>query len=214
MEKLNNKEQVVFRSVLNYLDQNRPFLMDDILPFLNSTLKDSLNVNTMGIKQILNSLMEKNIVIEGSILTKYELLEHEKRRRIYEHVKKHPGIFFNKIVTQLNLSNYVVYWHIKILLKFELIKKSTVENHQIFFLDSVPLKTAERAYYLSKKRIKQIIEFLRNNDFGVSKTQFAKDLNMHLNTVKKYLEILTRYRVISIKNTSKKTLYFLTESYF
>ncbi len=205
---------MVFSSVLEYLDQNRPFRIDEIMPFLNSTLKKSLNMNRTGIKQVLNSLMEKNIVMEGSILTKHELLQNEKREIIYNHIKNNPGIIFNKIVTQLNLSNYVVYWHVKILLRFETIKKINVDNHQIFFIDTISEENAERAYYFSKKKSKRIIEYLRENDLGVSKTQLAKELKMHINTAAKYLEVLTRFQVIYTKNSSKKTLYFLTDNYF
>ena len=37
---------------------------------------------------------------------------------------------------------------------------------------------------------------LRNNDYGIAKTQLSKELNMHTTTISKYLKVLEQFGII------------------
>jgi len=189
--------------------------MEEIIPYINSRfVKESININSTGIKKILQSLVKKKIIVEGSVLTRKELLDNEKRENIFRLVKKHPGIIFHELVRKSHFSNYIVYWHLKMLMRFQCIKTTTIGKHQIFFVSSVKLEDAELEYFKSKEKSKQIITFLRDNDIGVSKTQISRELNMHINTAIKYLNNLVRLKILEEKPISNKSLYFLNENYF
>ena len=54
-------------------------------------------------------------------------------------------------------------------------------------------------------------EYLRINDYGITKTHLSADLGMHHNTISKYLKTLEEFNVIIKRKTVKKTLYFLNE---
>lgn len=209
------EEEIVYNVVLDYLNQNRPFRIYEILPFITSRFaKASININVNGIKEILTSLVKKQLLVEGSVLTKNELLQNDKRKKIFIIVKNHPGIIFNKIVKKSKFSNYIVYWHMSILLKFNCINKATIGKHQIFFNSSVNFKDAKVYYFTSKKKSAQIINFLKENDIGITKTQLSTKLKMHINTVSKYLRNLECINVINRELISNRILYFLNEDYF
>jgi len=215
MDMLLNNEEIVYNIVLDYLNQNRPFRISEILPYIISRFtKASVNINENGVKEILRSLIKKNLLVEGSVLTRNELIQNPKRRQIFYIVRDNPGIIFNRIVKKSNFSNYIVYWHMSILLKFGCIEKEMVGKHQIFFDSKVNVEDAKAAYYLSKKKSIQIIKYLRNNDVGITKTQLSKKLEMHINTVTKYLINLEKIKIINRELLSNKILYFLNEEYF
>jgi predicted transcriptional regulator len=79
-----------------------------------------ININNRGIEEHLKSLVDKNLIVEGSKLSGYNILNNSKRKKIHEYIANNPGTYFNKIVKDLLLSNHVVVWHLNMLLKFEL----------------------------------------------------------------------------------------------
>ena len=208
------QEKIVFTVVQEYLNKNRYFDVNEILPFIVSRFRlSSININVKGIEEILRSLVKKKIIVEGSKLSIDGILNNEKRKTIYEFIKNTPGMYFYKIVTHLGISNHVVVWHLKMLLKFDLIKVEKFENHDVYFDSNFNIKKSKFAYITSKEKSKKIIEYLRQNDFGLSKSQLSKDLNMHPNTISKYLKMLEQFNVIIKKKVSKRVIYFLNEAY-
>ncbi|KKL20296.1 hypothetical protein LCGC14_2456870 [marine sediment metagenome] len=208
-------EKIVLTVVLEYLNKNRFFNMKEILPFIHARFKmSSVNINIMGIEEILKSLVEKKLLVEGSKLYKDDLLKNHKRRQIYEFINENPGTYFNKIVKNLNFSNHVVIWHLSMLLKFNFIKTELLENHEVYFEFNFDLKHSKLKYFTSKDRSKRIIEYLKINDIGITKTKISADLKIHFNTMSKYLDFLEKLNVIIKKNLSKKILYFLNEDFF
>ena len=59
-----------------------------------------------------------------------------------------------------------------------------------------------------------IIEFLRENDYGVSKTKVSKELRMHINTVDKYLDKLKDLELIKMEKISNQNLFFLNKELY
>ena len=116
------------------MDKNRFFSANDIVPFISSRFaKSDINININGIRTILKSLVEKNFIVEGSKLTRNEILTNINRKKIYEYIQKNPGSHFNKIVSNLNLNIPVVAWHLNILIKFNFISKEEIDNSDVYF---------------------------------------------------------------------------------
>lgn len=209
------QEKIVLTVVQEYLNKNRFFNMKEILPFIHARFKmASININLRGIEELLKSLAEKKLIVEGSKLYKDDILNNLKRRKIYDFIKENPGTYFNKIVGNLSFSNHVVVWHLSILLKFNFIKAERIENHEVYFEFNFDLKNSTLKYFTSKEKSKRIIQYLKANDIGITKTKISTNLNIHINTTSKYLDSLERLNVIIKKNLSKKILYFLNEEFF
>ncbi|MFW9819401.1 MAG: hypothetical protein ACFFE5_07305 [Candidatus Thorarchaeota archaeon] len=205
-------ERVVLDIVEDYLSKNRQFDIDDIVPYISYYLRRTQNhLNYEGIKSVLKSLVKKNVLIEGSKLTHDDVLNNDKRKKIYNHILKNPGIYFTKIVNDLGFSNHVVVWHQNILIKFNFIKKRIFEKHEIFFGSNVDVQKAKFGFYTSLNKSQKIIHFLQENNTGITKTRLSKALNIHLNTISKYLLILEGLKIILKEKIDNKNLFFLNE---
>jgi predicted transcriptional regulator len=210
------KEKLVFDVVREYLDKNRVFDISNILSFIKSRFKmNSININIEGIELILKSLVEKNLLVEGSKLSRNEVLLTEKRNTIHENILKNPGTYLNKIIKEVGFSFNVVIWHLGILQKFNYVKKGQIENRTIYYSSDLEFKEVKIYYfYNSNARSKRIIEYLKINDHGVTKTELSSKLNMHINTVINLLENLEESNIISKQKEPNKILYFLNEAVF
>ena len=210
-----NYENVVLKIIQEYLNKNRFFTIEKIIPHINVRLKEfSINLNYVGIREILKSLIKKKQILERSKLTKEEILDNENRERIFQFIHENPGVYFNTIAEELNLSNYILAWHLKILSKFNYIRSKQIDNHEVFFDVHIPSDNDYVLYFISKKKVKNIIEYLEKNQEGYSKTQISKNIGMHSTTVNKYLEKLENFGLVSKKSFSSKTLYFLNLAHF
>jgi predicted transcriptional regulator len=208
------QEKLVLNVVQEYLNKNRYLNMNEIIPFIISRFRNaSININISGIEDILRSLIKKNLIVEGSKLSINDILRNEKRKNIYHYILQNPGIYFNRIVRELNISNHVVVWHLNILLKFQFIKKAKIENHEIYFESNYDQKDLKLSYFTSKDKGKKMIEYLKEYDYGITKTQLAKELKMHINTITKYLKIFEQIGIVFSKKASKRNLYFLSEDF-
>ena len=207
--KVENQEEIIYNIIIEYLGDNKTFRFNDIIPYINSRIsKSSININTTGIKKNLNSLLKKGIIVEGSKLTRDTALLNENRLVLFEFIEKNPGRYFNNIVKTMKMSKYVVYFHLQILLKFDLIRKMEIENHDVYYDSGFnPIKVLP-LFYQSKGKSKKILSYLKENNIGHTKTEISHETHIHLNTVKKYLKILEEIDLISKETFSSKELYF------
>ena len=216
---LNNisEEQILVLNIIQeYLNKNRTFNKIEIVPFINAKIaKKKINISYNGICEILKSLVEKNIIVEGSKLIKYDILSNLSRKKIYEFITKNPGVHFNKLVKSLNISVFSVEWHLNILLKFNLIRKVKIENFDAYFDSKLPSKNDEILHIISREKCKEIIQYIvKQNNEGYSKNYLSKELKIHFNTISKYIEKLEEFGLLLKKELPNMTLYFLNEGYF
>jgi len=214
-ENIGEYEKIILEIIQNYLNKNRCFRIEQIVPFIKLRLKESsINLNRRGIREILGSLIKKKKILERSKLVRDDVLNNMNRRKIFNFICENPGVNFNKIAKKLQLSNYVLAWHIKILIKFEFIRTKVIKNHETFFNADLPTDKDEEFFYISNEKSKIIINYLIQNQEGCHKTQIGKDLNMHSSTVLKYVNKLEKYRILLKKQLSRKKIYFLNESVY
>ena len=149
-------EEIVFSMIKEYLYPKRPFDMSKILPYLyNYFSRASININQVGIKKIIISLLKKKKIVEGSTLTSDEILNNTIRKRIYDLINENPGIIFHRIKTELDLSNAVGAWHLSILERFEYIRTLVFDNHEIYLNPDINLEKIEIYYLISSFKRKK-----------------------------------------------------------
>ena len=215
LNNLSEEEILVLKIIQEYLNKNRTFNKIEIIPFITAKIaKKKINISYNGICGILKSLVEKNIIVEGSKLTKYDIFSNLNRKKIYEFIIKNPGIHFNKLVKSLNISVFSVEWHLNILLKFDLIRKVKIEKYDAYFDSKLPSKNDEILHIISREKCKKIIQYLNQNNEGYSKNYLSKELQIHSNTISTYIEKLEEFGLLLKKELSNMTLYFLNEGYF
>jgi len=208
------QEKLILNVVEEYLNKNRYFDMSEILPFIISRFRmASVDINIRRIEEILRTLVKKKYIVEGSKLINSDILKNPKRKQIYEYILENPGIYFNRFLKELHFSNHVVVWHLNVLLKFNFIKKEKFDNHDVYFDLKFDIKNSKFTYITSKAKSKKIINYLKNNDFGLTKTQLSKNLKMHPNTISKYLKLFEQFNIVVKRKSSKRIIYFLNDVY-
>ena len=69
-------------------------------------------------------------------------------------------------------------------------------------------------YYFRNEKIKAIINLLENDAQGINASNISEKLSMGYNTVKKYIEVLENFKVLTPETENNKTIYKLnSESY-
>lgn len=213
-EELSKQEKLVYDIIQDYLKKRRPLEIKKLVPLITSRLsKKSLNINSNKVKLIVKSLKKKNLIVEGSRLTKDDILKNETRKKIYEFICKNSTVYFHQIMKGLDLPTHSVIWHVNFLHLFNFINRVKIEkhyNHYIYFNKNLDSQQARIMYFTNNKKCKQIIEHLKNENEGCTKTQLSKELGMHPNTIKKYINELEVLNIVSKKRSSNKNLYYLT----
>ncbi|MBD3254097.1 MAG: hypothetical protein GF383_03350 [Candidatus Lokiarchaeota archaeon] len=208
-------EVLIYELVQEYVEQNRVFNAKQIVPYLTSRItKSKINLNEKGIKLILQKLIEKDYIREGTTLIKSELLKNQNREKIYTFIKNHPGTFFQRIVKELRYNKSVVAWHLKILQKFNCIDSLNFDNRDIYVVNDFPVVIAKIVYLCSHKKSYTIIKYFLKNHSNVKKSDLYKRLNMHHYTVKKFLSLLEETQIIKREIKSRTSYYEFNKEYF
>lgn len=203
-------ENEIFLIIESYLKLNKIIEVDKLIPYISSILvnRGSL-LNQQGIREIVKKFINNKIIFEGSRLIHSKVLENEKRKKIYDCIKANPGIYHYQIIKNVNIPNHIVIWHLDVLLKFEYIKNVQIENHLIYYISQLSEHDALMEYFLNNPKSNNILEHLRELKEGSTQTQLVKDIKMHPQTVKKYLQLLSAHNIITRKKTNGKIIYFI-----
>ncbi len=177
--------------------------------------KSSLNINDDGIKHIIKSLLENNYIVQGSRLTRNNVLNNLNRKKIHDTIIQNPGLYRNKLAKKLQLSNHVVGWHVNILLKFNFIKKEMVNKHEIYYDSTLNSINTKVCYLLAKNISQEIINYiLYESNIGITKTRISNTLNIHYSIIGKYINDLEEVDILEKKKLPNQTLYFLNETLY
>ncbi|MFX1365398.1 MAG: hypothetical protein ACFFCE_11715 [Promethearchaeota archaeon] len=208
------EEMKVFNLVQEFVNQNKVFTKEKVISYINSRFKINGNLNNNGINTTIDLLLKKNLILEGSKLTRKTVLSNTNRELVYSYIKKNPGIYANKLSKKLKLSPFVIKWHLSILLKFDLIRKQKINKNVSYFESSLSKENDKLFQIISKEKGLSIIRFLRKNKQGYNKSQIAKSLHMHYNTVTKYLNEIDKLNLLIKKRVNNTEYLYLNKSIY
>jgi predicted transcriptional regulator len=113
---------------------------------LYSIAKKKLNIPRKGLLSIIQTLLNRKILVEGSKYTKDTVMKNPFRRMLYDFIKENKGTHFSLIRKQINFDDKGkiaspgrLIWHLEMLLKFNFIKKVKYKNYTLF----LPLNIGE-----------------------------------------------------------------------
>ncbi|GAG93114.1 unnamed protein product, partial [marine sediment metagenome] len=109
----------------------------------------------------------------------------------------------------LGLNIFLTNWHLNILLRFNMIRKQEHNNYISYFHSELPQENDIILQIISRVKCSELIEYLKSNSRGSTKTQITKTLRMHHTTVNKYLEILIENQLANLKIVDNTNLYCL-----
>jgi len=133
------------------------------IEYLYRRAKRELKIPREGLLTIIQYMVNKKIIIDGSKFTKDTILDNNLRNLIYNFIRDNIGLHFSVIKRNLmkNLKENQIgtgqlIWHLEMLLKFRLIKNFKVGNHTIF----IPVEFDEgiaKIYYHARNTIRNKI---------------------------------------------------------
>ena len=190
------------------------------IELLYNRAKRELKIPRQGLNKIIQMLLNRKFLVDGSKFTKETVLKNKIRYYIYWLVKTNIGAHFSflkKEVTQQKESEMGVghlIWHLEKLIKFNFIKKVKVKNCTIFLPMDISDEEGILYFILRDDLNKQIVEILLEHE-SVNKADIFKELNVKREKtyyrIKKLIEleiispIAEDEKIISI-NLSKKDL--------
>jgi len=190
------------------------------IELLYNRAKRELKIPRQGLNKIIQMLLNRKFLVDGSKFTKETVLKNKIRYYIYWLVKTNIGAHFSflkKEVTEQKESEMGVghlIWHLEKLIKFNFIKKVKVKNCTIFLPMEISDEEGILYFILRDDLNKQIVEILLEHE-SVNKADIFKELNVKREKtyyrIKKLIEleiispIAEDEKIISI-NLSKKDL--------
>ena len=92
---------------------------------------------------------------------------------------------------------------------FDFIHREVLDNHEVYFDATKKFEDIISKYFITKEKSREIINLLKEDNMGVTKTHLSHELSMHMETLTKYLILLEKYNVISKIKIDNRYLYFL-----
>lgn len=206
-------ELMVYDLVREYLKKKALSSLEEILDFITHRLKSNKNFNRNKILVALKSLIKQNLIMPGSKLVKDDILTVPKRVEILDHITAMPGTNIKEIMEFNEIGSSHAVWHIKYLEKFEFIRSVKYGNQKAYFKADFDEKYDEIFFYLRNTKVKKIIKLLKEQK-SETPTNISDKLNIHYNTVKKYLYILQKFNLLNEIDEKQKKEYLLNQDMF
>ncbi|MFX0033649.1 MAG: hypothetical protein ACFE8E_02660 [Candidatus Hodarchaeota archaeon] len=206
--KLNHQSvQKIINIALELSKENRLITSE----LLYNVAKKVLKIPGGGLKEIIQMLFSKRILVDSSRFTKINVLRNKTRSYIYHLIKTHIGAHFSFLkseLSQLNKNKMGVghfTWHLEKLLSFNLIKKVKVKNYTIFL--PVEISPEEGIlYFVLRDAVNKLIISLLLERGTVNKMELYNELNVKRAKIYYRLKNLVELGIISPKSDDKKTV--------
>ena len=208
IEQLSEIEANVYNVLKDFLKNFKEFNLKLALPYCFERL--NLKYSDTEITFAVKSLIQKKYLIQGSSLTKEDILHNQNRKKILDFIQKNPGSYNRLIRRKLSLGSNEFNWHIGMLEKFDFVKKVRFNRRNFGYFEKKSYMGYEyELFLLQNKKISRILEKLEKEILTVS--QITKELEFHYNTVQKYLELLLKRNLISVIEKGKHKYYLLNQ---
>jgi predicted transcriptional regulator len=201
-------EPLVLGLIKEYLQKKPFFSIEDIVTYINNRTRAKPYVNKNKIEKIIKRLIKKRRIIPGTKLMKNNIIEHPIRNEIFNFVKKNPSNI-NEIMRALNIGSNQTLWHLSCLEKFQFTRSRDIENQRIIFLYESDPELDEIYFYLNQDIVQEILDLMIQEKESLKVSDISNQLKKNYNTIKKYLQILRKLRIISIEKDKKRTLFKL-----
>ena len=145
---------------------------------LYNMAKKSLKIPKKGLLFIIQYLINKKILIEGSKFSRETVLSNGIRKRIYKYIIMNPGVHFsvlrkNALSEEAGSSGQLV-WHLGMLLKFDYIKKIKIGHYTVLLPYDLDEEEG-RIFFILRDRINsKIIHLLIENKTFIKSDIYKK----------------------------------------
>jgi len=177
---------------------------------LYNVAKKSLKLPRNGLLFIIQFLINKKILIEGSKFSRETVLSNLTRRGIYNFIRVNPGAHFSilrkKALSDESGSSGQLVWHLEMLLKFNYIKKIKVGNYTVFLPIEMEVELGIIYFLLRDKINRKILDLLTTQN-SIKNSEVFKSIDEKREKVNYRLNNLIDYDLICFKEDPSKEVY-------
>lgn len=176
------------------------------IEYLYRRAKKELKIPREGLLTIIQYLVNKKIIINGSKFTKSTILDNITRKFIYIFIQENIGLHYSAIKKNLeqilkghHIGGGQLIWHLEMLLKFNLVKSMDFGNHTIFIPVDIDENIA-KIYYLARNMIRnKILRYLIENERS-TRPILAEKIQENRENVYYHIKILIEQAYIMDEN--------------
>lgn len=174
---------------------------------LYNVIKKRLKIPRNGILFIIQFLLSKKILIEGSKFSKKTVLENFVRKKIFNYIRINPGVHFSNLRKEALSSNIKssgqLVWHLEMLLKFNYIKKIKVGNYTVFLPFDMDEDIARNIFLLRDRINNKLLHLLVENN-TIVKSEIYKKIDEKREDVYYRIKNLMGYEIVILSEDSDK----------
>lgn len=180
---------------------------------LYNKAKNRLKLPRNGLLSIIQLLLDKKILIEGSKFSKGTILKNQCRKRLYNFIMNYPGAHFSILRKRVLCDDFgnvgssgQLIWHLEMLLRFNSIKKTKVGNYTIFLPFDMDEEVGKCFFLLRDQVNKKIFNLLINQD-SIKKSDIYKLINEKREDVYYRLKkLIEQELILPLKESDKEIL--------
>jgi len=180
--------------------------------FLYTLAKKRLKLPRKGLLSIIQLLINKKVLVEGSKYTRDEVLNNKYRFNLYRFLTSYLGAHFSTIRKQIiadssgNLgSSGQLIWHLEMLIKFNYIKKIKVKNYTVFLPYEIDDEIGLLHFVLRDEIYLKIIQLLIINE-KLKKSEVHKLVNEKRETVYYRINNLIEFNIIKLSGDNNSLI--------
>ncbi len=177
---------------------------------LYNVAKKSLKLPRNGLLIIIQFLINKKILIEGSKFSREKVLSNPTRRGIYNFIRVNPGAHFSilrkRALSDESGSSGQLVWHLEMLLNFNYINKIKVGNYTVFLPTEMEVELGIIYFLLRNKTNRKIVDLLTTQN-SIKNSEIFKLIDENRGKVNYRLKNLIDYDLICFKEDPSKEVY-------
>ncbi|MHA1271257.1 MAG: hypothetical protein ACTSPY_15805 [Candidatus Helarchaeota archaeon] len=157
---LTGNQIIIYDTVKKYLNRHPHFTIYEL--FLHC--KRVTNVPDKEIMDIIEKFISKKIIVEGSKLTRDNILQKSKvRYNLYNYILRNPGMNFSKLIKKFDIGPHAGRWHIEMLKKFGFIRERKYMVYNLYYDQDFPQDKEIIIFILRNETAFKIYLTLKNN---------------------------------------------------
>lgn len=179
---------------------------------LYNLAKRRLKIPRKGLLSIIQFLINKKVLIEGSKFSRDTVLLNYLRKKIYRFIKTQGAVHFSLIRKSVNsdregtlTSSGQLIWHLEMLIKFKFIKKIKVGNYTVFLPTEMDEELGVIHFLLKDKLNKKIIILTYKQEL-IKRSEVYKTLNEKRENVYYRINNLIEHNILSLKQEPNKEI--------
>ncbi|MHA1242376.1 MAG: hypothetical protein ACTSQU_16575 [Promethearchaeota archaeon] len=172
---------------------------------LYTLAKRRLKFPRKGLLSIIQLLINKKVLVEGSKYTRDEILINKYRFNLYRFLTSYLGAHFSTIKKQIITdksgslgSSGQLIWHLEMLIKFNYIKKIKIKNYTVFLPYEIDDEIGLLHFILHDEIYLKIIQLLLSNE-KLKKSEVHKLLDEKRETIYYRINNLIEFNIIELR---------------